>query len=384
MSILRLPVELQQEILFNLAWHEHFIAAQVCQKWASIFKTERFRRKRYVYDKIEPNVPRRGSPTNWGFQRYLPHDEGPPWRSRSGGELSLHGLMWSETLIMVLRRERGGDIKTTLLVTADAIGYLSEPRGLGLLKQFHEKRYGRRSLYDITNSPLLDSDKLYFWGKRVPKLAPIPESPLPSAEKGQGTKKVGFLESITNVLHISEADSEGESGESSGKELDEVPVISKKVPIDPPVVLFRGPVRVQQLKKEKQARYIQAPGGVSNLPSYECLHWAMVDFEETHDIGAEPIHYSGSNGDSIREFINTIKDHLIKHLFEGENSTLACWCIFDSEHRYLYDQQSGTYSHRDPRRNVWVPMTVLRNGDKQNQIDFSTRTRSSRRLSTST
>ncbi|RVD86008.1 uncharacterized protein DFL_004304 [Arthrobotrys flagrans] len=370
MHILQLPVELQQEILFNLAWHEHFIASQVCQTWASIFTSEKFRRKRYVYDKINPNVPLPGSPTNWGFQRYLPQDEGPPWRSRTGGELSLHGLLWSEVLIMVLRREKG-EVKVRLLVTADAIGYLTEPKGLGLLKQFHEKRYGRRSFYDITDSPLLDYDKLYFWGKRAAK---IPSSTnTESTKKGSLVKRVGFLNSITNALHSSD---KKEDKEFSEKESDGItPVISEKLPTDPPVVLFRGPARIHRLKKEKHARYIR---DFKSLPSSEHGYWTTNDFEEDYGIGAEPLHYSGSNGDNIREFLDTIKKHLTKHLFECESSNLACWCIFDAEHKYLYtyDQQLGnSLSHRDPRRNIWVRTAILRNGEKQYKLDSLTRTR---------
>ncbi|KAK6519819.1 hypothetical protein TWF506_000113 [Arthrobotrys conoides] len=379
MHILQLPVELQQEILFSLAWHEHFIASQVCQQWASIFTSEKFRRKRYVYDKIQPNIPLPGSPTNWGFQRYLPQDEGPPWRSRSGGELSLHGLLWSDTLIMVLKRE-GGEVKARLLVMADAIGYLTEPRGLGLLKQFHEKRYGKRSLYDITDSPLLDHDTIFFWGEPVVKVSS-------SRGEDEGTKR--FIKQVSfspvpNASHISGKD--GKNERSSGGESAAIrPIISKKLPKDPPVVIFRGPARVHQLKPEVQARYMKTPRDPKSLPSYEHRRWTVNDFEETYEIGTEPLHYSGSNGDSIRDFLETIKRFLINHLFEDDTSTLSCWCIFDTEHKYLflYDQQpgAGSLSHRDPRRNIWVPTTILRNSEGGNttKVDYSVRVRSSRK-----
>ncbi|KAF3141882.1 hypothetical protein TWF594_005938 [Orbilia oligospora] len=380
MHILQLPVELQQEILFNLAWHEHFIASQVCQKWASIFTSEKFRRKRYVYDKIQPNVPLPGFPTNWGFQRYLPQDEGPPWRSRSGGELSLHGLLWSDTLIMFLSREKG-EVKARLLVTADAIGYLTEPRGLGLLKQFHEKRYGRRSLYDITESPLLDHDKIFFWGEPTTKI-PDPEGYEDGGKKGF-VKQVGFVSPAPNDSHASEKN--GKDGGSSGEVSDGArPAISKKLPKDPPVVIFRGPARVHQLKPGIQPRYMNNPGDSKSLPSSAHRRWTVNDFEETSEIGTEPLHYSGSNGDSIRDFLETIRKFLTRDLFVDESSTLACWCIFDTEHRYLYsyDQQSGagSLSHRDPRRNIWVPTTILRNGEKQNKhkVDYTSRVRTTR------
>ncbi|KAK6358710.1 hypothetical protein TWF730_008033 [Orbilia blumenaviensis] len=354
MHILRLPVELQHDILFHLSWHEHFIASQVCQRWASILKMERFRRKRYVYDKIEADKSREGYPPRWYFQRYLPHETGPPWRNAHvGGELSLHGLLWSEVLIMFLRREKG-EVKIRLLITADAVGYITEPSGLGLLKQLHEKRYGPRSIYDITNSPLLDHDKLFFWGK-----------------------KPGFGPDA----------SESESADSSAMGVGvPPPFISKKLPKDPPVVLFRSPARAHVLKREKQGRYTGTAGDPKSLPLSEQKDWTLDDFWEDQEIGAEPLHYPGSNGDSTRVFLNRIGKYLTDHLFEDEDSTLAVWCIFDSEQKYLCrpDHQSNTLSHRDPRRNIWVPTTILRNGEKQSRapkpacIDYSTRTRTSR------
>ncbi|KAK6348651.1 hypothetical protein TWF718_006439 [Orbilia javanica] len=347
MHILQLPVELHQEILFNLAWHEHFIASQVCQRWAFILASEKFRRKRYVYDKIRSEKPPPMYQIDWGFQRYLPQDEGPPWRSRKGGELSLHGLLWSETLIIVLKREKG-DIKSRLLITTDAIAYLDEPKGLGLLKQFHEKRYGRRSLYDITDSPLLDSDKIYFWGKGKAKTQ---ESVGPFSVKG-----VGYPGSTADGPHISHDQSENEeSGPQS---------VPKKTPAYPPVVLFNGPAhtRAYQLKAKKREQYMNNPMDLRGLPTSERGSWTIDDFEHNqYEHGAAPLYYPGSNGDSIREFTNGVKEHLVSRLFEGKPSNLGFWGVFDIDHRHLHPSGYGpkALSQHDPRRVILVATTVL-------------------------
>ncbi|KAK6502004.1 hypothetical protein TWF481_009823 [Arthrobotrys musiformis] len=376
MHILQLPAELQAEVLFNLAWYEHFVAAQVCQKWASILTAKKFQRKRHVYDKIEPDVPH-GSPTNWRFQRYLPHDEGPPWGLRSGGELSLHGLLWSETLIMFLRREKG-EVKVRLLVTADATGYLNQPKGLGVLKQFHEKRYGVRSLYDITDSPLLDSDKIYFWGERT---EPASDPQTQSTKKRLSIKRPSFLNSIMRPPATSD-DSEDENKKKSKKEPEKIIPISKRLPTGNPIVRCKPPASIYQLNSRRLAQYRALTGDRKGFPLREYPYWTTNDFEKIkgEDLPVGQKYYPGSTGDSLKEFLSTVGKRLKKRLFEEERSTLGCWCVFDIEHRYIttYDQHSINIPLRDPRSDILIHTTILGSSEKQGKKVFSTVTEGAR------
>ncbi|KAF3902857.1 hypothetical protein AA313_de0207607 [Arthrobotrys entomopaga] len=370
MNILKLPTELQHEILKHLNWDDHFIVSLVCPRWAIILQDETFRRKRYLYDKIDPVAPdHRGRIKFWGLRRYLPNDPGPPWRSniRDGGYLSLHGLLWTESLILSLRKDTAGLVKTRVLLAADVKGYQRVPAaaagmgGISVLKHAHDGRWGVRSYFDITGSPLLKSDAIYFWGGEA------------LSEKD--------VEGLAG-LSLADTDSDTDS-EVSPRMLPipvrkfDVPERLRKMPNGSPTVRFRNPVRVRVLnsgkKSQKKAEKKKENNDRSSMNNYQC-HDRNVSippglFEASTDVPPLTKKYDGSNGDGVGNIIDMVGGYLKEKIMK-DASALECWAVFDSVPRYQYEEPRYLFGYRDPRKDIVLDVTVLRSERKRRRRSF--------------
>ncbi|KAK6533723.1 hypothetical protein TWF694_002654 [Orbilia ellipsospora] len=355
MNILKLPTELQHEILKHLDWDDHFIASLVCPRWGTILQDETFRRKRYLYDRIDPEAPdHRGYIKFWGLRRYLPNDPGPPWRSkvREGGYLSLHGLLWTERLIISIRKDTAGAVTSRLLLAADAKGYQKVPAGgISVLKHAHDGRWGVHNYFDITESPLLKSDTIYFWGGEA-----LSES------------------DVEGLAKLSLADTDSESDIEvlppmlpfMVKKFN-IPERLRKLPNGLPVVRFRNPVRVRTLssgktpnkkaEKKKEEAHDRSPSNYKNQDKNVSVPAGMFDAS----IYSAPVSkkYVGSNGDAIGNIINITGEYLKEQLLKNP-STMECWAVFDSVPRYQYEEPRFLFGYRDPRKDIVLDVTVLR------------------------
>ncbi|KAF3935057.1 hypothetical protein ABW20_dc0107525 [Dactylellina cionopaga] len=368
-NIVSLPIELQEEILSNLGWEEHFVAAMVCSQWASILQTERFRRQHYIYDVTNPRRPPKGSPIrHWGLKRYMPDDYGPPWRARSGGHLTLHGLLGSETLMLGMWRYKG-QVRSKTLLAIDAVGYVCQPASLGMLRRFYEKRHGIRSLYDITDSPLLSSEMIYFAGDQIS--TSTPPSPFlnhPKSKKPEDSEDESFSSSARRG---GERESQKEGGEGNGKSafwFDDTFVITpelKIIPDAPPFIRFRNPVRIREFKDNKRGGKANDGESSSNTPGTKAKSPHIVnDFDQTIQVAPSTALYLGERGDSVKELLEFVQQHLAREFFKPDASVIECWAVFDSEPRYLFKQEHDPCESCDPRKNIFLDVTILRKKKK--------------------
>ncbi|EPS38424.1 hypothetical protein H072_7836 [Dactylellina haptotyla CBS 200.50] len=378
MNILTLPTELQEEILRYLTWDQHFIAALVSPVWASLLTRDVFRRKRYVYDKIDPMPPIRGRVRNWGLRRYLPNDPGPPWQSnsRAGGYLSLHGLLWTESLVVSLVKQRDGRVKRRLYLAVDPGAYQRRPVDLSVLKHAHDGRWGVRSYFEITDSPLLETDTIYFWGDKAARDTSSAASSFLNASNLSGMKIGDSFASATedDAMFSQDLSPDDEellfSTDSRGFKVTEG---MRKLPKGAPIVHVRYPVRVRTLnpdrnkhaKGEKKATrdiFVQGRAefeGNTKTPKDRNLSFPPGMFLASIDSTPPERKYPGEGSDCVGDLLKMIPQYLGEVVMRRDLSITECWAVFDSEPAYQYQEVRDPYDYRDPRKNIVLDLTVL-------------------------
>ncbi|KAK6334533.1 hypothetical protein TWF730_003747 [Orbilia blumenaviensis] len=178
-KLLELPIELHAEILQYLDWSEHFATAAACPIWASVLQTDTFRRKRYcvdfwkdskggdvnatVRDNFTPNVfahslvQRERSEAGYGGKPLYV----PGWRRGHG----LHQLLGNKAVLAV---KQSGETRLLIGKANQTLqpGMRNSNDGdredIRRLKSAYLKLWGRFSCYDLTDSPLLESDSQFF------------------------------------------------------------------------------------------------------------------------------------------------------------------------------------------------------------------------------
>ncbi|KAK6527263.1 hypothetical protein TWF281_010451 [Arthrobotrys megalospora] len=163
MHLLSLPVEIQKEILSQLPWHDHFQVAKVCRRWASIFQDAELRRRRYFpkYASNQLSTVLYNSKVSWP-----PHDTGNSWPSHS--ILLDHCLLITEfrpgrESTVLLRVPPAATVPQT--ETAPEWPHRDVITNHAMRKMIYDFSIDAKTTYalmDITNSPLLSSDKIIF------------------------------------------------------------------------------------------------------------------------------------------------------------------------------------------------------------------------------
>ncbi|KAK6528573.1 hypothetical protein TWF281_009812 [Arthrobotrys megalospora] len=245
MGILSLPVELQQQILHNLAWHEHFLVATVCPLWASILQTTPFRQERY-------------------FER------SNFWAIGSTEfDSVLHGLLATDVLALEVHRD--GACNTLLRIRSDNANYTQQDVGSN----------------DARSAVLAGPMYSDWWTVAVGELAATP-GPKPKKTRTR------VIIDITNspLLHSDSLlrDKPGRSNEAVERLPDGLTFTFSEL-----------------MLSRQGERYL--PHDLFNDTKTPLLLWKERD-------------------KSIAEFLATVKEHMIEHVFKSEERIVCLWVVF--------------------------------------------------------
>ncbi|KAK6528572.1 hypothetical protein TWF281_009811 [Arthrobotrys megalospora] len=182
MAILTLPTEIQEHILDFLPWHDHYLAASVCPLWLSILRTERFRRRRYYGGSTGPGPCTAATiydilTNDLLFNADVPQSRPNPIDNRSPDSrdrsiLGCNGLLGYGTLRLTFHRSEEQNILDAKTEISMIVYYLSRHGDYFALEE---------PAFDITQSPLLDSDILNFQFKQVQQKPQVSFHILPPA-----------------------------------------------------------------------------------------------------------------------------------------------------------------------------------------------------------
>ncbi|KAF3288698.1 hypothetical protein TWF970_005755 [Orbilia oligospora] len=201
MSIISLPVEIQSHILSFIPWHDHFLVSTVCTLWSSILQRHGLRLHRHYNHPIPPS---------WDLsENFYPVYDAPtprvsPTLYTPTEAPNTHVLLEMGVFMLEVRE----DGRTTMCVRvpreyvndslSNSHGVIRQDEGTTDSRQYSE--FWEAStvtaidsvLIDITTSPLLKSDKLYFAIQESDSLEGIDTSSLQIPGLPNDTRTLSF------------------------------------------------------------------------------------------------------------------------------------------------------------------------------------------------